>query len=354
MKGPMVPASGEEPQGGRKGPLPPGYFAAALVAMVVLALLAPVTRVIPFPWNLAGVVPIILGGVLNVLADKQFKAVGTTVKPFESSSVMVTEGVFRFSRNPMYLGMVSVLVGAAILLRELTPWMVVPLFAAAIQHVVHPGGRAHDGRAVSRRVALLCRACAAMGLRGPGSSPAVVAITALVLVIATAGRTMEQKDTGGDPLERWRWKNRLLVYTLPEGTIPSSRSFAMPSGGRTGAKGRTGFLGQRRYSRIAWKITAAALPTLSESTPLSIAIRTRSEQRERISSHTPSCSFPTVRQMFPLKSASSRLVSPLASAAIKRVARLSVRLLNIASREGGWKMGSRKTAPVELRTERRR
>jgi protein-S-isoprenylcysteine O-methyltransferase Ste14 len=103
--------------------------------MVLLALLVPVARVIAFPWNLLGLVPLIAGAAINVLADRQFKLVGTTVKPFEVSSGLVTDGIFRFTRNPMYLGMVGMLVGLAMLLRELTPWFVVPVFAAVMQRV---------------------------------------------------------------------------------------------------------------------------------------------------------------------------------------------------------------------------
>lgn len=49
----------------------------------------------------------------------------TAVKPFEKSSSLVTGGVFGISRNPMYLGMTLVLLGAALLLGSLTPFAVV-------------------------------------------------------------------------------------------------------------------------------------------------------------------------------------------------------------------------------------
>jgi protein-S-isoprenylcysteine O-methyltransferase Ste14 len=103
--------------------------------MVLLALLVPVARVLGFPWNLLGLVPVLLGAAINVLADRQFKRAGTTVKPFEVSSALVTDGIFRFTRNPMYLGMLCMLVGVAMLLRELTPWLVAPVFAAVMQSV---------------------------------------------------------------------------------------------------------------------------------------------------------------------------------------------------------------------------
>ncbi len=66
---------------------------------------------------------------LNLWADGQFKRAGTTVKPFEETTVLVQTGAFGLSRHPMYLGMMLILVGLAIALGSLTPWLVLPAFA---------------------------------------------------------------------------------------------------------------------------------------------------------------------------------------------------------------------------------
>jgi protein-S-isoprenylcysteine O-methyltransferase Ste14 len=50
---------------------------------------------------------------LNLVADRQFKLSATTVKPFEASSALLTDGAFRYSRHPMYLGMVGILLHTA-------------------------------------------------------------------------------------------------------------------------------------------------------------------------------------------------------------------------------------------------
>ena len=52
----------------------------------------------------------------------------TTVKPFGEPSILVTDGVFRISRNPMYLGFALILMGVAVLMRPITPYIVIPLF----------------------------------------------------------------------------------------------------------------------------------------------------------------------------------------------------------------------------------
>ena len=50
------------------------------------------------------------------------------MRPFEPSTALVEDGPFRFSRNPMHLGMVLVLAGAFILLGSLSPLFVLPAF----------------------------------------------------------------------------------------------------------------------------------------------------------------------------------------------------------------------------------
>jgi protein-S-isoprenylcysteine O-methyltransferase Ste14 len=72
---------------------------------------------------------LILGGILNLVADKDFKKFNTTVKPFEYSSALITDGVFKFSRNPMYLGMSLILLGESILFGTLIPFFIVIIFS---------------------------------------------------------------------------------------------------------------------------------------------------------------------------------------------------------------------------------
>lgn len=65
-----------------------------------------------------------LAGVLS------FRRMETTVNPLtpEATTTMVTSGIYRFSRNPMYLGFLFVLVGWAIHLSNLLGFAFLPLF----------------------------------------------------------------------------------------------------------------------------------------------------------------------------------------------------------------------------------
>jgi protein-S-isoprenylcysteine O-methyltransferase Ste14 len=119
----------------RKPVLPPTYVYVAIVLMVALHFLFPVVRIIPFPWDLLGLIPLAAGAALNLSADSAFRKAKTTVKPFQESAALVTDGVYRISRHPMYLGFVLILLGLAILLGSLTPFFIVPIFAAVMDRV---------------------------------------------------------------------------------------------------------------------------------------------------------------------------------------------------------------------------
>lgn len=109
--------------------LPPTYLFVSILAMIALHFLFPIIKITPFPWNILGAIPVTLGLVSNLIADRAFKKHKTTVKPFEESMVLITTGVFQVSRNPMYLGFVLIFIGIAIFMGSLTPYVVIAVFA---------------------------------------------------------------------------------------------------------------------------------------------------------------------------------------------------------------------------------
>lgn len=119
----------------RRPILPPTYLLVAILLMGALHWWAPVLRFIPFPYSLLGLLPLALGGYVNVWASNYFDRVSTTIKPFQEPTHLITNGFFRYSRHPMYLGMTLILLGLAALLGSLSPLFVVPLFAWAMDRV---------------------------------------------------------------------------------------------------------------------------------------------------------------------------------------------------------------------------
>jgi len=115
--------------------LPPVYFLAAIALTIALHFLFPVVTIVPLPWRFVGLLAIAAGITLNIVADRQFKQRNTTVKPFQESSALVTIGAFRWSRNPMYLGMVLIVSGIAIIEGSVTPWIVVAALAVLLDRI---------------------------------------------------------------------------------------------------------------------------------------------------------------------------------------------------------------------------
>jgi protein-S-isoprenylcysteine O-methyltransferase Ste14 len=102
----------------RKRMMPPTYFLMGLVVVVA-------SRFVLAAWSYFSAVTLVLGAAalaggvaLNLLTDSAFKKRGTPVSPDATPSAFVASGAFRLSRNPMYLGMVLIVAGVALLVGE--------------------------------------------------------------------------------------------------------------------------------------------------------------------------------------------------------------------------------------------
>ena len=105
--------------------------------MWLLAQHFPLLTLIPKPWNYSG----ILIAILTLLADLTslwafFKA-HTTVNPLhpDKTRQLVTTGLYRYTRNPMYLGLLFILLGWAIYLGVLSPFLLLPAFVWLITYM---------------------------------------------------------------------------------------------------------------------------------------------------------------------------------------------------------------------------
>ncbi len=100
---------------------PPLLYVGALILGLVLDRLLHVTG-----WDsyetltlYAGGTLILLGLIVMVWAAGNFRRSGTSVRPWEASSALVTRGPYRMSRNPMYVGMTLIYIGLAIALHSI-------------------------------------------------------------------------------------------------------------------------------------------------------------------------------------------------------------------------------------------
>ncbi len=115
--------------------IPPDVVWVAAAGLMWLA--SRVTAGFGVPETLRGPVALILiavGTALIVAARVALSRAGTTWHPTEPgrTTALVTSGVYRFSRNPTYLGMEIVLLGWSVLLASPAAALVSALFVAYI------------------------------------------------------------------------------------------------------------------------------------------------------------------------------------------------------------------------------
>jgi len=95
--------------------IPLALFASCLSLMALCRWTALAGKLLRRPEIYLGVVPVILGLSIGIVGLWQLKKAGTTVKAFAKPGRLVTEGIYRYTRNPIYLGLALMLIGACIL-----------------------------------------------------------------------------------------------------------------------------------------------------------------------------------------------------------------------------------------------
>ena len=133
--------------------IPPPLVAAAMAgAMTAASVWLPPVLVLPLSPSVrvgAALVLVGVGACFDVAGLLAFKKAQTTVNPLapNRSTAVVSTGVYRITRNPMYLGMALILLGLALYLAS--PWALLgPLvFAAFITRFqIQPEERALTAR----------------------------------------------------------------------------------------------------------------------------------------------------------------------------------------------------------------
>jgi len=117
---------------------------AAIVMVVVTATFGRTTSVRPEVAIPIGIAAALAGLLLAFRGVLDFRRAQTTVDPRhpEQSARLVTTGVYRWTRNPMYLGFVAALAGLAIALQSVAGLAIASLAAVYLQRFqIHPEER---------------------------------------------------------------------------------------------------------------------------------------------------------------------------------------------------------------------
>jgi protein-S-isoprenylcysteine O-methyltransferase Ste14 len=96
--------------------LPPlivlGFLAAAAVLEAVVPF--PVMAAHAFPRYLAGAALAAAGFVMIGMGTRRFQAAGTNIPPNLPTTALVVEGIYRLTRNPLYLGLTLIYLGLGV------------------------------------------------------------------------------------------------------------------------------------------------------------------------------------------------------------------------------------------------
>ena len=113
--------------------VPPVYLLLCLVAVFLMDRFVPLWRFDGEPLALAGKLLALLGIAIILWPFFDFLRAKTGDVPFTEATTLVTGGLYRVTRNPMYLGMAAILLGAAFIRGSLGAMLPVPLFMMIIQ-----------------------------------------------------------------------------------------------------------------------------------------------------------------------------------------------------------------------------
>lgn len=113
---------------------PPVYGVGTAALMWWLDRHLPVSRLVHAPVTDVGWAVTMAGLVLDAHSIIGFLRARTTVNPvrIDAATELVTTGLYRWSRNPMYVGLILVLIGWGVVLGSLTPFIAVILFGRVL------------------------------------------------------------------------------------------------------------------------------------------------------------------------------------------------------------------------------
>ena len=112
--------------------IPPLIFLTCILLMFGLNRFIPIRGMLSNPYNYLGAIPFLLGVIMTTQTAKLIKKRDTQISPYGKPRKLLTEGWFKFSRNPIYLGFILSLIGIWFWLGSWSPIIGVFLFMIII------------------------------------------------------------------------------------------------------------------------------------------------------------------------------------------------------------------------------
>jgi protein-S-isoprenylcysteine O-methyltransferase Ste14 len=118
--------------------VPGSTLGASIIIAVVLHYLFPVTTIIPFPYNLLGLVIVGSGMYLVFQSVRLLISHNTTFEAGGNPSSLVTRRPYSYSRNPIYLGFLLIALGTATIFSSLSAFIAPIIFFLVVNTIIIP------------------------------------------------------------------------------------------------------------------------------------------------------------------------------------------------------------------------
>ena len=128
-----MPADSDRPQIAVPAPF---VYTAFLLAALLLHRLLPLPAPLAPAAGLLGGLGILLGLGLSAAALWSMIRLQTSPSPHRPATALVTDGPYRFTRNPIYLGFLLVFLGASFAFGTLWGIVLAPLIPYAVNHLI--------------------------------------------------------------------------------------------------------------------------------------------------------------------------------------------------------------------------
>ncbi len=114
--------------------IPPVYLLLTLLLIWLTDYFIPVYDYVSPPMAYGGIIAVLCGIAIAAVAARMFSEADTGIRPFDEATALVTGGFYRFTRNPMYMGMFLLLLGVAFLMGSVGALLPIPFFMLIIRN----------------------------------------------------------------------------------------------------------------------------------------------------------------------------------------------------------------------------
>jgi len=130
----------EDPREGTDNPgviaPPPLIYAGTLAVGLLLNRLHPVPFLPRGPWRVLGLPLAFTGLLIGLQGYREMGRAGTNVDPYKPSTTIVEAGPYRYTRNPLYLGMTLIYTGITTRANALPAALLLPIVLAVVRYGV--------------------------------------------------------------------------------------------------------------------------------------------------------------------------------------------------------------------------